>query len=75
MDTAYSAYKERSRVLLLLTQRDRSHRQLSFDRWRRSALACRTLLLDGEVVAFDRSGISRFQLDTKRRREIGLRGL
>jgi bifunctional non-homologous end joining protein LigD len=56
------AYKEGARVTLLSRHdKDRT------DTYRRVAaaiaqLSWRTLLLDGEVVAFDRRGVSRFQL-------------
>ncbi len=59
------AYKERSRVLLL--SRNAIDRTATYPSIAAAvgALRPRTLLLDGEVVAFDRSGISRFQLVQK----------
>ena len=56
------AYKEASRVTLL--SRNGKDRTETFADVAHAvqALATRTLLLDGEVVAFDRRGVSRFQL-------------
>jgi len=56
------AYKEGSRVTLL--SRNAKDRTVTFARVAQAiqTLATRTLLLDGEVVAFDRRGVSRFQL-------------
>jgi len=56
------AYKEGARVTLL--SRNSKDRTQTFAAIAQAvaALAARTLLLDGEVVAFDRRGISRFQL-------------
>jgi len=56
------AYKEGSRVTLL--SRNAKDRTGTFGEIAQAvaALAPRTLLLDGEVVAFDRRGVSRFQL-------------
>jgi len=56
------AYKEGSKVTLL--SRNAKDRTAHFDAIALavSALQHETLLLDGEVVAFDRSGVSRFQL-------------
>ena len=56
------AYKEGARVHLVSRNahdRTETYRDLA-DAVR--ALPCRTVLLDGEVVAFDRRGVSRFQL-------------
>jgi len=56
------AYKEGTRVTLLSRNaKDRTH---TFARVAQAvqALTTRTLLLDGEVVSFDRHGVSRFQL-------------
>jgi bifunctional non-homologous end joining protein LigD len=56
------AYKEGDRVLLLSrNQKDRTERFPGIVA-AINALRPRTLLLDGEVVVFDRKGISRFQL-------------
>lgn len=56
------AYKEGDRVLLLSrNQKDRTERFPGIVAAIK-ALRPRTLLLDGEVVVFDRKGISRFQL-------------
>ena len=56
------AYKEGSRVTLL--SRNAKDRSASFPDIARAIgdLPARTLLLDGEAVAFDKSGVSRFQL-------------
>jgi len=56
------AYKEGRRVRLL--SRNDNDRTAAFDGVARAVqeLPARTLLLDGEVVAFDRHGVSRFQL-------------
>ncbi len=56
------AYKEGSRVRLL--SRNDNDRTEAFDDVARAVrgLPARALLLDGEVVAFDRHGVSRFQL-------------
>src|SRR5271168_1306523 len=56
------AYKEGRRVTLL--SRNAKDRTAHFDAVAQavSALQHETLLLDGEVVAFDRKGVSRFQL-------------
>lgn len=56
------AYKEGTRVTLL--SRNAKDRTASFSTIAHAVaqLAPRTLLLDGEVVAFDRHGVSRFQL-------------
>lgn len=56
------AYKEGRRVTLL--SRNAKDRTAHFDAVARavSALPYESLLLDGEVVAFDRHGVSRFQL-------------
>lgn len=56
------AYKEGSRVRLL--SRNDNDRTEAFDDVARAVaeLPGRTLLLDGEVAAFDRRGVSRFQL-------------
>ncbi|MBV9770582.1 MAG: non-homologous end-joining DNA ligase, partial [Bryobacterales bacterium] len=56
------AYKEDRKVTLLSRNaKDRTgHFSAVADQV--SALACETLLLDGEVVAFDRGSVSRFQL-------------
>jgi bifunctional non-homologous end joining protein LigD len=56
------AYKEGPRVTLL--SRNSKDRTQMFSRVAEAIanLSARTLLLDGEVVAFDRQGISRFQL-------------
>jgi bifunctional non-homologous end joining protein LigD len=56
------AYKEGAHVTLL--SRNSKDRTQSFAAIAQAvaALAPRTLLLDGEIVAFDRHGISRFQL-------------
>jgi len=56
------AYKEGTRVTLL--SRNQTARTSWFGIVARavSALTARTLLLDGEVVAFDRKRVSRFQL-------------
>jgi len=56
------AYKEGPRVTLL--SRNAKDRTATFSAIARAIaqLAPRTLLLDGEVVAFDRHGVSRFQL-------------
>ena len=40
-----------------------------------SALPHETLLLDGEVVAFDRHGVSRFQLLQNLAEQAALRGI
>jgi len=56
------AYKEGQRVTLLSrNEKDRTEHFASIAR-AVSALRHETLLLDGEVVAFDRKGVSRFQL-------------
>jgi bifunctional non-homologous end joining protein LigD len=56
------AYKEGDRVLLLSrNQKDRTERFPGILAAVK-ALRARTLLLDGEVVVFDRKGVSRFQL-------------
>ena len=56
------AYKEGGEVLLL--SRNAKDRTQWFSNIARAvaALPARTLLLDGEVVAFDRHNVSRFQL-------------
>lgn len=56
------AYKEGSRVTLL--SRNGNHRTLGFSAVANAIakLRCKTLLLDGEVVAFDSKLVSRFQL-------------
>ncbi len=56
------AYKEGAKVTLL--SRNGHDRSATFPSVAESvgALRDRTLLLDGEVVAFDRKGVSRFQL-------------
>jgi bifunctional non-homologous end joining protein LigD len=56
------AYKEGTRVTLL--SRNAKDRTQMFSNVAAAVgrLAARTLLLDGEVVAFDRQGVSRFQL-------------
>ena len=56
------AYKERRRVHLM--SRNANDRTATYEDIARAveALPARTLLLDGEVVAFDRRGVSRFQL-------------
>ncbi|HEV2439023.1 MAG TPA: non-homologous end-joining DNA ligase [bacterium] len=56
------AYKEGRRVRLL--SRNDNDRTAAFDDVARAVqdLPARTLLLDGEVAAFDRHGVSRFQL-------------
>lgn len=56
------AYKEGARVRLL--SRNDNDRTEAFDDVARAVaqLPARTLLLDGEVAAFDRHGVSRFQL-------------
>jgi bifunctional non-homologous end joining protein LigD len=56
------AYKEGDRVRLL--SRNAKERSDRFSRITEAirSLPSRTLLLDGEVVAFDRNGVSRFQL-------------
>src|SRR5579872_1716790 len=56
------AYKEGARVVLLSRNgKDRSHTFGSVaDNVKK--LTASTLLLDGEVVSFDRGGVSRFQL-------------
>jgi bifunctional non-homologous end joining protein LigD len=56
------AYKEGSRVILL--SRNAKERTATFPTVAQAvaALPARSLLLDGEVVAFDRKGVSRFQL-------------
>ena len=56
------AYKEGRRVHLL--SRNANDRTAAYEDVARAveALPARTLLLDGEVVAFDRRGVSRFQL-------------
>lgn len=56
------AYKEGSRVLLLSrNQKDRTETFAAIAE-AVAKLPARTLLLDGEAVAFDRRGVSRFQL-------------
>jgi bifunctional non-homologous end joining protein LigD len=56
------AYKEGARVTLLSRNgKDRTH-TFSGVAEAVAKLPARTLLLDGEVVAFDRQGVSRFQL-------------
>ena len=56
------AYKEGARITLL--SRNAKDRTQTFARVAQAvqALATRTVLLDGEVVSFDRRGVSRFQL-------------
>ncbi len=56
------AYKEGRRVRLL--SRNAKDRTATYDEVAEAvrALRSRTLLLDGEVVAFDRHGVSRFQM-------------
>lgn len=56
------AYKEGPRVTLL--SRNQKNRTATFAAIAEAVgkLSARTLLLDGEVVAFDRRGVSRFQL-------------
>ena len=56
------AYKEGDRVTLL--SRNGNDRTTTYASVARAVqkLRARTLLLDGEVVAFDKQGISRFQL-------------
>jgi bifunctional non-homologous end joining protein LigD len=56
------AYKQGTRVTLLSRNaKDRTHTFSSVAK-AVAGLSARTLLLDGEVVAFDRRGVSRFQL-------------
>ena len=56
------AYKEGARVILL--SRNAKDRTATFPSIAAAVarLRCRTLVLDGEVVSFDRKGVSRFQL-------------
>lgn len=56
------AYKEGARVTLV--SRNAKDRTATFPAVAAAvaSLHCRTLVLDGEVVAFDRKGVSRFQL-------------
>ena len=55
------AYKEGDRVTLL-SRNSKDRTQFSSVAEAVANLTARTLLLDGEVVVFDREGISRFQL-------------
>jgi bifunctional non-homologous end joining protein LigD len=56
------AYKEGDRVTLLSRNQNDRARQFSGVAKAVAALPARSLLLDGEVVAFDRRNVSRFQL-------------